>query len=390
MILTRYIFLALLRTLGLALVSAVLGVVGIQIFPLFMALLGGKLSLALFLEALPLFVPVVLYLAMPLLAGAVVGLTYAQMVADGHVALMLTAGRSRRWIAVPGLVVSALAAALCAIASFHLVPLSFSGFEDIRYIARNAADFRAIEAGRFTEVKPNLTVFIGRWTGDDAMSDVIIHDARDPSDRQTLVARTGALSSEENARHLVLTDGWAQERARRTGQTRMVGFETMRMKLDELLPRPDPAARGRGWYEWPTIDLLVPPRDHPDYVAMRDTWMVEGHKRALSPLLCLTYGLAAMAYVLTAGYFRNDRVIVAARLAAGMLVIHLGMFALLPFAARLAPLSLAVFYIAAIGGAVAAWLSLTLSDRRLSGAPRRSVHAILGRLSADAMRTSRR
>ena len=170
----------------------------------------------------------------------------------------------------------------------------------------------------------------------------------------------------------------------------MVGFERMTVELDELMPPPDPAQRGRGWYEWPTVELLAPPRDHPQYATMWDTWMVEGHKRVLSPLLCLTYALAAMAYVLTAGYFRNDRVMVVTRLIAAMLVAHLGLFAALPFAARLAPVSLGLFHALAVGGALACWVVLARSDRRLARPGPARGGGRLGRLVPGVLRAARR
>jgi lipopolysaccharide export system permease protein len=190
-----------------------------------------------------------------------------------------------------------------------------AAFRDYQWEIRNQVAAFLLQDGVFTQVSPNLTVYIRSRAPDGTLHGILIDDARDRSAEATVMARRGRLVQGKNGPKVVLSDGSRQQIDPRTGRLDLLTFRRNVLDLAEAGHRE--ANRPPGMNEEGLGALLHPPAFLP--AQYRPHWIAEAHKRLATPLTTLSYALIALLSVLT-GTFRRHGSVVRPLAAAGVVV----------------------------------------------------------------------
>jgi lipopolysaccharide export system permease protein len=153
----------------------------------------------------------------------------------------------------------------------------------------------------FTTISDELVVYIRAKAPDGSLRGIMVDDARDRTQRATILAESGRLMDGPTGPRVLLENGTRQAIDPRTGQLNVLSFKEN--WVDLAAPARATGARLRDAGEMGIADLLNPPEG---VVQPRDIpkWRVEAHKRLVAPLTTLSFTLVALVGVL-GGVFRR-------------------------------------------------------------------------------------
>ncbi|MGB3457088.1 MAG: LPS export ABC transporter permease LptF [Litorimonas sp.] len=242
-------------------------------------------------------------LALPQLVGIILPLAvfmatlYAlnRMNGDSEVIVAKAAGASPWQIGSPLVRLGVMAMIVHLLITLFVQPASFRQMRVEVFKVRTDLASQLVKTGSFVSPSRNLTLYARELGPGGEMQDVLIHDARDPSDIITHTAKTGDVQRTPIGAVLQLRDG-AVQKVLPDGALDVVHFQTyqldlsdafafdtrMRFKpsdlyLNELL-RPDPGS------------FLPQPR--------REAFAAEGHARLSAPLYNVALVLLALCFMI--------------------------------------------------------------------------------------------
>jgi len=184
---------------------------------------------------------------------------------------------------------------------FHLIinllvqPLSFRQMRaEILKVKTDLAS-QMIQAGQFVTPVNDLTVYTREILADGELTDVLIHDGRNPTSKLTHTAKTGRLQRSDTATSLILFNGNVQT-ATDDGSLDIVAFETYQLDLTDVVAV-DNVLRLKTSDKF-LHELLRP--DSRDYVTekSRREMAAEGHARLAAPLWNIALVLIALVFLL--------------------------------------------------------------------------------------------
>src|SRR5262249_2205599 len=144
---------------------------------------------------------------------------------------------------------------------------------------------------------------------------VTILDGRKPDSFTYILADQAELVTPKDGdgdRVLVLENGSYQVRSASDPDSKPINFAQLILPISDSSDGAPGWRDGRGTSEQPIGRLLDPPanvRADPNAHAF---WLVEGHKRIILPLLCLSYALFTVGILLRGRYQRQDTLLRAA------------------------------------------------------------------------------
>ncbi len=377
----RHMFREVLGAISVVgLVLAVLTLLGIT--PrLFFLLAEGAIPLGKFLLALAVLMPAQLYNFVPFAVTIAVMNAYVRYSLHHEIVSLRMVGLSDLKLAMPAVVAAAIATAFTMSMSVYFVPISIRTFEDIVYAANFDLSLALLDEGYVQQVTPDLSISFRRRPSAHQLEGVTILDGRKPDSFTYILADRAELVAPKDGsgdRTLVLENGSYQVRSAADPDSKPIEFAELILPLSES---PDGAPRSRDWrgtYEQPIGRLLDPPpnvREDPSAYAF---WLVEGHKRIILPLLCLSYALFTAGCLLRGRYQRQRTLLRAATVGVSVALWH---WFLIAIHATLVsePALIAGYYLAAgVPGAIGLVL-LTSADHRAH----RAVRRLIGRLVAN-------
>jgi len=154
---------------------------------------------------------------------------------------------------------------------------------------------QVVRAGEFNTPTPGLTLYSRTISPAGELTDVIIHDSRNPDKVQTYQSQKGQISKSEIAAQLSLYDGSIQEIVK-DGQLDLILFETYTIDLSDIIVV-DTVLRLKKSDRY-LHELLFPnPREF-STPERRKSFIAEGHARLASPIYCLALALLALAFLI--------------------------------------------------------------------------------------------
>lgn len=349
---------------------------------LFYLLAEGAIPIGPFLMALAVLLPPQLYNFVPFAVTIAVMSAYARYGLNHEIVTLRMFGLSDRALAMPAIASAAIATAFTMSLSVYFVPISIRTFEDIVYAANFDLSLALLDEGYLQQVAPDLSISFRRRISSNHLEGVTILDGRKPNAFTYILADQAELLTpkEENAdRVLVLHKGSYQVRSAEEPDSKPIEFAELIIPLSDS---PDGASRIRDWrgtYEQPIGRLLDPPanvRADPSAYAF---WLVEGHKRIILPLLCLSYALFTVGMLLRGHYQRARQAMLLRAIGIGGAV-ALWHWLLTAIHASLVsqPALMSGYYLAAAVPGTIGMLLLTSADGRARQLARR----LIGRASA--------
>jgi lipopolysaccharide export LptBFGC system permease protein LptF len=256
---------------------------------------------------LALWVPMMVYLSMPMILALAIGCAYAVSMQDHEITVLHAAGVGTGRIVLPGMLAALAGAVFCGANSLYLLPVSFQEFRDRSFLAEKNIGPGALRENQFNEVRPWLDVFFERRLAGNQVRNVVVF-LRDAEGLTAVAGKLAGFERVDRRLTIVFHDGYVTKTPAATvpgAEPTVVRFATYVQEIARTYTAEDLAERGLGFYERHLPALLDPPASEKLGTADRTGWIVEGYKRLLHPLLCIAYALAAIALALGAGRGRR-------------------------------------------------------------------------------------
>jgi lipopolysaccharide export system permease protein len=346
----------LLRQLLIALIATTGGLTALiwltQSLHFITLVVDRGLSLLSFLTLTGLLLPSFVAVILPITTYVVIQFVYSRLDGDRELTVMRAAGLSPFALSRPALALGGLSMVMCFVLNLYVLPTCYAAFRERQVEIRNRLAAFLLEDGVFTQISPDLTVYVRRRDPDGTLHGILIDDARNKTSRATILAENGRLIQVDNTPRVLLMNGSRQEIDKQTGRLDILTFA---QNTIDLTPKRDPAG---GKYhdisEMSVHELLHPT---PPYFA-RDIpkMVVEAHKRLSGPLTAGSLALVALATVLT-GSFRRYGGLLRPMIAVGVVMLLLATQLLIGnLAGRDLALLPLVWLQACLPGLVCVWL----------------------------------
>ena len=300
--LDRYVFRQLLGALLLVTLGLVALIWLTQSLRFVELVVNRGLSFVVFLKLTGLLIPGFVSIILPITTFVVVQFLYQRLSMDRELTVMRAAGLSPLAMARPALAVALVAMAGHYALNLWLVPASATAFRAYQWEIRNHIAAFLLQEGVFTTVSDDLVVYVRAKQTDGTLRGIMVDDARDRSQRATILAETGRLMDGANGPRVLLENGTRQVIDQRTGQLNVLSFKEN--WVDLAAPTRTTGARLRDPAEMSIAGLLNPPEG---VVMARDIpkWRVEAHRRLSAPLTTLSFTMVALVAVLGGAFRRH-------------------------------------------------------------------------------------
>lgn len=242
--------------------------------------------------ALPRFFEVILPIALMISTIFI----YNRMMSDSEVVVMRAAGVSPMGMARPAIVLGVIVTLLLLVITTWLAPTSLSSMVKMRQVIKEQYSTLLFREGIFNSVGKNLTVYIDNRNSKGELEGLLIHDSRTELPAPvTIIAKRGIIVSSDEGQQVLVYDGSRQDFNGKTGALNRLDFDRYSIDLPEA-----EEVRNR-WKEpdernfW---ELLHPDLEDVNDVKYQDNFIVEAHKRIISPFLALTFTLISLCCLL--------------------------------------------------------------------------------------------
>jgi lipopolysaccharide export system permease protein len=252
-----------------------------------------------------LLLPNFLSIILPIALFAVVLFVYSKMIADRELVVMQASGSSQLRLTKPALILSALVIFAGYILNIYLLPSSYAMFRDLQWNVRHNYSHIMLQEGVFNTVAKGVTIYVRERTKEGEFLGLLIHDGRKEEQQFTLMAERGALLQGEDGSRVVMHKGNRQAVDKKTHQLSILYFDRYTFDFDRV--KKDINQRHREARERTVSELLHPERDASIVHASHGKFIVEGHKRLVSPLSSLGFVLVAVASLVTGGIRRRGQ-----------------------------------------------------------------------------------
>ena len=335
--------------------------------PVFEFYSRGMVDVLELLYLLALWLPMMIYLSMPMILALAIGYAYAIMLQDREITALNAAGVPMMRLVAPGLLAALAGAIFCAAMSLYMVPVAFLEFRERTFIAEKNLGPRSLRENQFTEVKPGVDVYFEERISDDSVRNVVVF-IREAGETFAITGKTATFTRLDRRLNIVFRDGYLTRMPADLGANEysVVRFKTNVQELARVYSTEDLGERGWGFFERHLHHLLYPPTNENLTAEDRVGWIAEGLKRILHPILCIIYAMVAIAIALGGGYGRRVGVNeIVARIVVFLIALHPAYLVGIGVLGRAPEIDTRIVFIyPAVLGAVAFWMLLRLDRRR--------------------------
>lgn len=244
----------------------------------------------------PRFVAVIMPIA--LFGGTV--FIYQRMIQDSEFVVLRSSGMSTFQLARPAIFLALGASVLCFSMTLYFMPLAAQELRAKIIEQRSKWGSALLQEGKFATFGKDVTIFVRERDG-DVLNGILYHNAEDPDQSYTILARHGQIVEGENGPRIVVSDGSRQSFA--DGRLHVVRFDQTSLAI---------AFENAKEVHWPQpeerfLPRLLSPDQSAGDVRYRPNLIAEAHHRIVLPLLPITYTMIGLAFVLRVGYSRRGR-----------------------------------------------------------------------------------
>ena len=255
----------------------------------FVELVTNKgLPIGLFVQMTSLLMPRVFSLLSPIAAFAAVLFVYNRMLGDRELIVMKSAGISPFRSILPTLYFG------IALSFFNLylniwgIPQAEAAFNELEWKVKNDVSHLIFREGQFTEIQPNMTIFISKHEPDGSMSNLLLNDERNPKTKSTVSAEKGRIVYTNKGPRVILVNGVRQEINKQDHQFSSLSFKRYSVDLGYNKTQKEKSEDAR---EKTTLELLNADEDKSLSEGEIRHYVVTGHKRLLNPFYNLLFAL---------------------------------------------------------------------------------------------------
>lgn len=303
--LTRYMLRQL--TVGMILVTAALTcIIWLTQSLRFVEMIVNRgLTAGTFIYLSGLLLPNFLVVILPIALFTVVVFIYAKLITDRELVVMRATGLSQFALAKPALILGLFTTALSYLLYLQLVPDSYRAFRDLQWDIRNSFSHVLLKEGEFNNVGRTTTVYVRERTADGQLHGILVYDTRSQDRPFTLMADRGAMIDTPTGPRVVMFKGNRQEVDKETNKFSILYFDRWVYNLAVGGPT------GTRWREprERTLEELFDTRTQASEIGAQNVgkFVVEGHRRLIAPVLCLTYAIIGLSCLLTGNFGRRTQ-----------------------------------------------------------------------------------
>ncbi|WP_421791392.1 LptF/LptG family permease [Hyphobacterium sp.] len=262
-----------------------------------------KVTLLALPQLIALLSPFALFIAV--LAGL------SRLYSDSEATVASASGLSRWGVLSPVLRLAALAALLNLVVNLFVQPLAYQEMRRSVFELRTDVAASLVRPGEFSNLATGVTLYARTSDGQGRMSDIFIHDARDPDEVSTYAAREGVIVRGIERPSMVMIDGNIQQ-VDETGSLNFLTFDRYEFDLGDFV---DPQLI----FFLKESDLFLHELFFPDAQALArargvERLLAEAHYRLSAPLYNIALAMIAAAAYMAGAHSRlgNSRRVVAA------------------------------------------------------------------------------
>jgi len=221
---------------------------------------------------------------------------YNRMASDSEIVVMRAAGHSPLSLARPAISLAIIVTIIMIGITTYLAPLSLSGMLRMKMVIKAQYSTLFFREGVFNNVGDELTVYVRSRNKDGELAGIVIYDSR-PEQPQpvTIFAKRGVIVISDEGQQVLVYDGSRQVFNPVTGVLDRLNFERYSIDL------PESGAVRQRWRE--PEERTFPELFRPDPGVQRDMdsrreFIIEAHRRLVSPFLSLTYTIISLVCLL--------------------------------------------------------------------------------------------
>ncbi len=283
---------------------------------------------------LPNFLPVIL----PIALFCVVVFVYAKLIMDRELMVMRASGLSQTALAKPAVMLALLVVGIGYFLNLYLIPESYRMFRQMQWDIRYNYSHILLKEGAFNNLPKERTVYIRERSTDGQLHGILYHDNSNRKKPFTIMAARGALIESDEGVRVVMFDGNRQVVDPQTNKLSVLYFDRHVIEIGKRGGNENDRhveARERHLSELFNVrnDKQVASKDHGKFI-------VEAHKRLVSPLQALALTLIALACLISGSFSRRTqtrRILASIGLMVFVLITALGLENLAAKNLRLAP-----------------------------------------------------
>lgn len=262
------------------------------------------LPLHLFVELTSLLMPRLFSILSPIAVFAAVMFVYNRMLSDRELVIMQSAGISP-WNNAKAAAIIGIVLALFSVYVQNIgIPSAENAFRNLEWEIKNNVSHLMFREGEFTNVQNNLTVFVTKHESDGAVSGILLNDERNPKSKVTLSAEKGRIVYTKNGPRIILVKGVRQEISKDGSQFSSLKFDRYSVDLGQMGSNRIKDATVREKSLW---ELLNAQNDKTLSVEDQRKYVVEGHRRLITPWYNLVFALLACTGLLISNFNRRGQ-----------------------------------------------------------------------------------
>ena len=271
----------------------------------FISLITNKgLPIGTFIEMTSLLMPRLFVILSPICLFISVLFVYNRMLADRELVVMQAAGispwQNSKAAIFMGIIMSLL---IIYIQNFG-IPAAEKKFNELEWQVKNDVSHLMFREGEFTELQTGLTVFITAHNKDGSVSGILINDERKPNIKMTVSSEYGRIVYTEKGPRILLINGTRQEINKQKQQFSTLTFDrySVDFGLSKKQKEKDTSARERSFSE-----LMNAETDSSLSDKEKRKYVVEGHKRIITPLYNILFALLGCTGLLVGNFNRRGQ-----------------------------------------------------------------------------------
>ena len=251
-----------------------------------------------------LLLPKFLSIILPIATFAVVVFIYSKLITDRELVIMRGAGQSQTALAKPALILAMLVVMFGYLLNLYLLPQSYRTFRALQWDIRYSFSHILLQEGTFNTVSKGITVYVRERTKDGQLLGILVHDQRNEKKPFTILAERGALVESKDGSRVVMFNGNRQSVDPKTHQMSILYFDRNIYELDP--PKVSGDIRYREARERTLKELFNLKKAD---VNLNDygKFIVEMHKRMISPLSALGFTFVGLACLITGSFSRRNQ-----------------------------------------------------------------------------------
>lgn len=283
-------------------------------------------TILVFVGVTGLAIPVLALIIAPLALMIAVAYTLNKLATDSEVIVMNAAGLPPWGLYRPFLYASITVSLFVAALAFYIAP---DGLRRLKtWNTEITADVMAniLQAGRFTQLEPNLTIRIRERQPGGLLRGIFVDDRRDPKERLSIVADRGTVLKNDKGTFLVLEAGNLQRFETGKRDPALVAFTRYAFDMSKFVGQTH--AVNYSLRERYLTELLSPSPDDLAYKQLPMRYQAELHDRLLSPIYPLVFVLLTFAFLGSPRTTRQSRSFSMVSAILAVLTLRIGGYAL--------------------------------------------------------------